>query len=381
MDGVANGADTTLCTNCGHELRRGMLRCRECGQSTVESGDEFELNGHQLVPNRESANQDPKCPLCGAFLEPGATDCAACTSDLLDQLLNGSGSNAVDSSDSNSNPNSPRPASPVGKLHVRRAVHVGSQHRSAPGIGPATKLRDVPARAPQANSPKAKAKSSPAAKAGNKPVSQFAKPADFEAANQKAVNQHAVEQQNQAAVETTADAEESAADASNTVETSAACTALLASLATADAQLRCGIATALGKLGDKQALVPLERHLSDQDIRVRRAVAGALVQLGHPKGQTLLDIAERKPAAAVLEDHRAAATPYSAPKPRKSSGGGSSIDPDTLKKVGGAILALAVAGGGVWYFMNSGSSGGARKGKSAAAKKAAAKKAKAGKSE
>ena len=381
MDGVANGADTMPCANCGHEVRRGMLRCRECGQSAVESGDEFELNGHQLRPSRDSTSQDPKCPLCGAFLEPGTTDCAACTSDLLDQLLNGPGSNEVESSASASNSNSPRPANPGAKLHVRRAVHVGSQDRSAPGIGPATKLREVPARAPQANPPKAKGKSSPAAKAGNKPVSQFAAPADFEAANQKAVNQHAIDQQSQSGVETAADAEESEAGASNTVETSAACTALLASLATADAQLRCGIATALGKLGDKQALVPLERHLSDQDIRVRRAVAAALVQLGHPKGQTLLDIAERKPAAEVLQDHRAASTPYSSPKPRRSSGGGGSIDSATLTKVGGVILALAVAGGGIWYFMNSGSSGGARKAKSAAAKKAAAKKSKAGKSE
>jgi hypothetical protein len=372
MDGVANGADTMPCTNCGHDVRRGMLRCRECGQSTVETGDEFELNGHRLLPS-----QDPKCPLCGAFLEPGTTDCAACTSDLLDQLLNGPDPGATSSG---SNSESPRQANPTAKLHVRRAVHVGNQDRAAPGIGPATKLRDTPAR-PQPSTPaKAKGKSSPAAKAGAKPVSQFAAPADFEAANQKAVNQHAAVQQNQSAIETTADAEVNEADASTTVETSAACTALLASLATADAQLRCGIATALGKLGDKQALVPLERHLSDQDIRVRRAVAAALVQLGHPKGQTLLDIAERKPAAEVLQDHRAASTPYSSPKSRTSSGGGS-IDSGTLTKVGGAILALAIAGGGIWYFTNSGSSGGARKAKSAAAKKAAAKKAKAGKAE
>src|SRR5579859_3910154 len=86
MDGLANGADTMSCANCGAEIRRGMLRCRECGQSTVDTADEeFELTGHQLV----TPSQEPKCPLCGAFLEPGTTDCPACTSALLDQLLNG----------------------------------------------------------------------------------------------------------------------------------------------------------------------------------------------------------------------------------------------------------------------------------------------------
>jgi hypothetical protein len=357
-----------------------MLRCRECGQSTVETAvdepaDEFVLSGHKLLPS-----QDPKCPLCGAFLEPGTTDCAACTSDLLDQLLNGPGSN--DSGANDAAPSGSPSPKPAAKLHVRRAVHVGNQDRSNPGIGPATKLRETPSLRPQAEPAKTKTKGAAAAKSRGKPVSQLATPADIEAANQKAVNQHAA---SRSAAEDEADSteadstENSEAGASATVETSAACTALLASLATADAQLRCGIATALGKLGDKAALVPLERHLSDQDVRVRRAVAGALVQLGHPKGQTLLDIAERKPAAAVIQEHRAAGTPYSPPKPKKSSGGGGSIDSGALVKVGGAILAVAIAVGGIWYFMNPSPSSGGRKGKSSAAAKAKAKKAKAAK--
>jgi|GEM_PF-5532707 len=372
MDGVANGADTTTCTNCGHELRRGMLRCRECGQSTVETvveenTDEFILHGPELLPS-----QDPKCPLCGTFLEPGTTDCAACTSDLLDQLLNGSGEKDASAATSGS-----PSAKSAAQLHVRRAVHVGNRDRATPGIGPSTKLREAPSLPRQSDPARTKGKGAAAAKQRNKPVSQYAAPDDFEAANQKAVNQHAANQQTAADEEVPTAEASSEASASATVETSAACTALLASLATADAQLRCGIATALGKLGDKAAMVPLERHLSDQDVRVRRAVAGALVQLGHPKGQTLLDIAERKPAAAVIQEHRSAYTP---PKPRSSSGGGggASIDSGTLVKVGGAILAIAVAAGGIWYFMNpSTPSYGGKKGKSAAAKKAAAKKGKA----
>src|SRR5207248_3462305 len=147
------------------------------------------------------------------------------------------------------------------------------------------------------------------------------------------------------------------------------CTALLASLAKAEVVLRCEIATALGKLGDKAALGPLERHLGDQDVRVRRAVAGALVQLGHPKGETLLDIAERKPAAAVIASGSAAS--ISKPKPRKSSGGGSSIDSGTLKLVGAAIVAIGVVGGGIWWWMNSPSSAPKSKKKGTATKKVA----------
>src|SRR5258708_3143872 len=75
MNGCANDPDTIAGPNWGHELRRGMVRCRECGKPIAEAepsadGD-FELSGHDLV-----VSSDPTCPLCGATLEPGATDCA-----------------------------------------------------------------------------------------------------------------------------------------------------------------------------------------------------------------------------------------------------------------------------------------------------------------
>jgi hypothetical protein len=167
----------------------------------------------------------------------------------------------------------------------------------------------------------------------------------------------------------TEDDEEPSAGAG--VETSAACAALLASLASADATLRVEIATALGKLGDKAAMAPLERHMVDQDIRVRRAVATALVQLGHPKGETLLEIAERRPAKVVLTMAKGSPSP----KPKRS-GGGMEIDGDTAKKLGIAVVAIAIAGGGIWYLINGGSSGGRsrpkKKAKSAATKKVSA---------
>ena len=360
MDGQANGADTKPCTNCGHEIRRGMLRCRECGQLTVDTADEFVLTGHQLLPI-----QDPKCPLCGAFLDPGTTDCAACTSALLDQLLNGPEDSAAVPE---STMTAPRSSGAATKLRVRRASPQVGRARSAPDGGQSsTKPGAAPARARQADPAGTKTKGASAAQPRSKTESQFA-PKDLQAANQQAVNQHAANQHAASKEEDTANEEEVEAGASTTVETSAACTALLASLPTADAMLRCGIATALGKLGDKQALVPLERHLTDQDVRVRRAVATALVKLGHPKGQTLLEIAERKPAAAVLLEQRTS----TAPKPRKRSGGGG-IDGGTLKILGGAVLAIAVAGGGIWYWMNSAPSTGSKKSKSTAAKKAAKK--------
>jgi len=147
------------------------------------------------------------------------------------------------------------------------------------------------------------------------------------------------------------------ADESSTtaVETSAACTALLASLNKADALLRCEIAVALGQLGDRDAMAPLERHLGDQDIRVRRAVAAALVQLGHPKGESLLAIAERTPAASMLMMAR----PVPRSRPRMS--GGATIDGGTLAKFGGAVLAAALAGGGIWYWTSSTPSAKARR--------------------
>ncbi len=108
---------------------------------------------------------------------------------------------------------------------------------------------------------------------------------------------------------------------------------------------------------------PLERHMADQDIRVRRAVATALVQLGHPKGETLLEIADRRPAKVVLTMAKGSPSP----KPKRT-GGGMEIDGDTAKKLGIAVVAIAIAGGGIWYFMNGGGSSGSRKKPKAKAK-------------
>ena len=147
------------------------------------------------------------------------------------------------------------------------------------------------------------------------------------------------------------------------VETSAACAALLASLATADTTLRIEIATALGKLGDKAAVHPLERHMVDHDVRVRRAVASALVQLGHPKGEALLDVAERTPAAELL------AAQISQPKRAR---GNFKLDGAVLKKVGIAVVVCAVLVGGIGIFMQSGAGASTSRGRKPKKKKTAA---------
>jgi hypothetical protein len=367
MDGFANGAEMMACPNCGADMRRGMVRCRECGQSAKETEGDFELTGNAL-------QQAPKCPRCGSFLEPGVTDCAVCASQMLDQLMSG-----PPSSEPVPSPHvaGERPMS-IMEQRVRQAALAGAAERestsefdtvadtsptrvrsqtSVPAAGRGAAVTE-PAMNP-APSPKGPARTQTPADRSEKPVAPAAAAATPAAKPSLDVPE----------------AEDEEATVA-TVETSPACAALLASLAKADTTLRCEIATALGKLGDKAALVPLERHMVDKDIRVRRAVATALVQLGHPKGETLLGIAERMPAASVL---KLANAPV--PKAKKSSGGGITIDPQSLIKVGGGLLAAALIGGGIWMWMSSSPSprGRGKKAKAVAAKKVTPSKAKAAK--
>ncbi len=357
MDGLASGSDMMACLHCGQDVRRGMVRCRECGKTILDVPGEpdFALTGHELV-----LREEPACPLCGAVLDQGSTDCQACTAALLDQLLNGHdrgapipGARLPSSGDSH-----------VGSgLRVRRnAPHAGARagtgcqstatgpaHHSGPDSrGLASKARGTVVARPRA-------KQTP---------SQFATPTGSAATPGERLSDAGLPPALEQVLTETVESD--TGDADTVVETSAACTALLASLATADVPLRCEIANALGRLGDKQAMGPLERHMVDQDIRVRRAVAAALVQLGHPKGQALLDIAERKPAKEVLAAAKAAPS-----KPRVSSGGG--LDGGTVKLVAIAALAVAVVGGGVWYWRGSSSTPSkSKKSKSAATKRATA---------
>jgi len=82
----------------------------------------------------------------------------------------------------------------------------------------------------------------------------------------------------------------------------------------------------------------------DPEVEVRRAVAAALVQLGHAKGKTLLEIAERTPAAAVLGGTRSTA----AVRPRRS-GGGFRLGSGVTAKLTTAFAVVAMIAGGSWY--------------------------------
>jgi hypothetical protein len=351
MAGSEQNADTLVCPNCGTQVRSGMIRCRDCGTSFIENEEDFQLSGHELLEMPAAT-----CPLCGAELDPDRTDCASCTSALLDQLLKGP---AADMPAGGPNSGVPWPSSAAAELRVRRAS------RARPGAGPASADRSVTRGARPAR-PTAPIPAPRSCKTNKRSVPQFAAQSRRSVADdfQPAKTGGETASESIASQETVEDI------STTTVETSAACTALLASLNKADALLRCEIATALGQLGDREALAPLERHLGDQDIRVRRAVAGALVQLRHPKGDSLLAIAERTPAASMLM----MAKPIPKSKPRISAGDG--IDGGTLAKAGGAVLALALVGGAILYWMNSPPSAKAKKSakaaKSAAAKKVAA---------
>jgi len=366
MDGFANGAEMTACPHCGADMRRGMIRCRECGKSAKETEEDFELTGHALLPS-----QDPKCPRCGSMLEPGVADCAVCASRMLDQLMSGPPPVAPAP---NPNVNAPRQMS-IMEQRVRQAAQAAKSQREAPA-----EFETIVDASPTAVRPRS---SAPAASKGATVTQPAANPARSPSAPNKA-QAPVARSDNPAAPPAVAPSasppkpaiaapeEEEIPTAS--VETSPACAALLASLAAADATLRCEIASALGKLGDKAALEPLERHMGDKDIRVRRAVATALVQLGHPKGETLLGIAERMPASSVLM------LANSSQKVKKSAGGGggTSIDQKTLIQVGGGLLAAAVVGGGIWMWMNSSPAprGRGKKPKPAATAKAPASKSK-----
>jgi len=356
----------------------GMIRCRECRGLLAEPKEQDEF---ELAPQVQALVKQT-CARCGTPLEPGVDDCPNCASAMLDDFLKGPEKNAQSTDDSEKG-SAARPARPAPEWAPLREVD-STETDDGTGDNSTGKPAEPATRSPLTK---------PAAgKAGNpqkRPGSSGQRPAPAKA-SEPAKGRSSIDDDPPglfdddvpapaapARPKSTRPAPAPAAAGSgepstdSAVETTAACTALLASLATADTTLRIEIATALGKLGDKTALGPLERHFVDKDVRVRRAVAAALIQLGHPKGQSLLDIAERKPAAPPP----AAAMPAAPKSKPKSSGGGPSISGAAIKKLVLGIVAIGAVSGGAWYFMfrdSSSNSRPARKPKKAKTKKAAA---------
>jgi hypothetical protein len=295
-----------------------MIRCRDCRGLLVEMDSEFTLASNVAVSTQ------PTCSHCGTAVDTLGDDCPRCAAELLDDLLKGPAESSAATTSIES------------KSGIRQRSD--SAH---PGSRPANSR--VPSNSNQAD--------------------DRLRPESHDGEQRTAVAT-ARRRKRRDIVAASSDTAQG-----NAVDTSAARLALLALLTDADATLRAEIAVALGKLGDKAAVAPLERHMADPDVNVRRAVAAALVQLGHPKGEQLIEIAERKPAASVLTEAKST----TAAKPKRSEGG-LRLTRGLLTKVGAAIVMIAVAAGGTWYAMNNSAAPArrTRKAKSVTAKKLAA---------
>src|SRR5690349_8299914 len=86
MATLENNLDSIPCRNCGHPVRPGMIRCRECGVSLTDTGDEF-----VLAPRVAASAAQRKCSRCGTPREKDLNDCPNCASALLDELMKGAG--------------------------------------------------------------------------------------------------------------------------------------------------------------------------------------------------------------------------------------------------------------------------------------------------
>lgn len=337
MPTLENTPDVTVCPQCASPARQGMIRCRECG-ALLAGDDDFTLS------NGVAATEARQCAKCGSELDPNSEECPSCASAFLDDLL-GSSAESIPLQSSADAPT-------VAESSVRRGPagrEAGCQATPRQDLSPRTggsAGRAKPSR------PSKRRSSAPSTSPDDEFPGLFG---DEESHPTKSVP---------AAPPPAAHLEEGEPDS----RMSPACTALLASLASADAKLRIEIATALGQLGERAALEPLEAHLVDPEPGVRRAVAAALIQLGHPRGRALLDVAERKPATAVPGVRSVSSS-------NRGRRAGFHLDVDIFKKAGGVFAVAVLVASGGWYWMNDGGDSPGSDLKSRRAKIAAAKKA------
>jgi len=311
-----------------------MLRCRECNGFVNE---DFVL-AETVVAVEAPAHQ---CAKCGAALESASADCPACASDMLDQLLSATPEGAGDVSSRRMPPPPPpgvsrlRDYTPAAPIQRQEPVQ-----REEPEASPSNE------RAPAKNSPDRggrKAKRRGGAAKSSSADDEAGTDALYESETDVRSSRSSTTEPEIDRPAAGVEADESAAIPEEAA--SAACKSLLAALATPDAEALSQVVTALGKLGDRSAIGPLERLMVNPEIRVRRAAAEALIALGHPKGKALLDIAERKVAALPAS----AGPAYSKPKSKRSS---APIDWGAMLKPGLAVVGVAILGSGLWWWQS-----------------------------
>lgn len=302
MDVLTRDSEFINCPHCQHQMRRGMIRCRECNGVVTE---DFVLSTD--VAAGVVALQ--RCSRCHVPLEPGVEDCPSCASQMLDQLLQAPAARAADASEA-----PPRYAGPA---HATE-----SRLRPPPALPP-----EAPRRRP--------------AKRRNEP--QRPRPDDEAEAGTDALYESETDSRSNRGRRTAPEIDRPPAIAEESAEAAAseACRSLLAALATPDPAALSSVVTALGQLGDRSAIPPLERLMGHSEIAVRRAAAEALMTLGHPKGSALREIAERRVQSTPVPPTRSAGSARRRSAP---------TDWGAMLKPGLALLGAVLLGGGIWWW-------------------------------
>jgi hypothetical protein len=328
-----------------------MIRCRECGGLLADN--DFELAGTVRMIDSRS-----RCARCGDPLDPAMADCPKCASRMLDDLLRGNAPSAA----------SEAPTPSIGPS--RSATATGSESRLRPNSVTRTTPRTTPT--PAVN------RQSPAPQSNSRPVSRPEGNSPWVAVENKAASAKPALRAAQAVAPTaskqpsppvqqggpktvvpptapqlvTPAALTPPVPARNANET---CETLIKSLSSKNAETRREAAEALGKLGNRQVMSPLEPLLGDTDIRVRRTAAEALIELGHPKGEALRSIADRQPLSAPAPSPRPSAAMSAVRTARASRSSNDDSNTGTILKTGGIIAAAAVLVGGIWHWWGSSS--------------------------
>lgn len=371
-----------VCPHCGAPVRPAMIRCRECDGIVVE---DFVLAGD--VQAKEALH---RCRGCDAGIDPGETYCPKCASQMLDGLLSGppkgdddaplaasellddllKGPPKSDETSDTTNASDLLDDLLRGAGEPEQVPLAAGRTRGEQGASGKTRARsNVPA--PPARNEDWSGASAPREAGGETVARAGARGRTSPAARAGVAEEDIFDylKEESPSSDTTAPRAPRASIAPNAARSiaaaplvseaaeppglDAACAALIASLSSDNIDVRCKSAEALGTLNNSQAIGPLERLMADPEIRVRRIAAEALIQLGHPKGAALREIAAKAaPSSPARGAGFAAARAAAASRPRRSVSlninGGALLAAG--KYIGGGALALGL----VWMIWSSG---------------------------